>query len=102
MAEVGATFKPGEKVPHSGIYDVIHDPIHAQRHQVTCVYDDPFPAVQSLRSSRPFSLGCESYSCNARRELSQEEVAGSKWLRERELSGLEVTIGLASYWIVAT
>ncbi len=34
MAEVGATFKPGQKVPHSGIYDVIHDPVHAQRHQV--------------------------------------------------------------------
>jgi hypothetical protein len=43
MAEIGELFKPGDKVPHSGIYDVIHDPVHTQRHQVTCVYNDTFP-----------------------------------------------------------
>lgn len=43
MAEIGEVFKPGEKVPHSGIYDVIHDTEHHDRHQVTCIYDEPFP-----------------------------------------------------------
>jgi hypothetical protein len=41
-ANVGDIFKPGQKVPASGIYDVLHDPNH-DRHQVTCVYGEPFP-----------------------------------------------------------
>lgn len=43
MAEVGSEFKPGEKVPHSGIYNVVHDRNHTQPHEVTCVYDEHFP-----------------------------------------------------------
>jgi hypothetical protein len=43
MAEVGTVFKPGEKCPHSGIYEVIHDPNHADEHEVTCVHGKPFP-----------------------------------------------------------
>ena len=34
MASIGAQFKPGEAVPHSGIYRVTHDPAHAQEHEV--------------------------------------------------------------------
>jgi hypothetical protein len=41
-ASIGDTFKPGQKVEASGIYDVIHDPAH-DKHQVTCVYGDSFP-----------------------------------------------------------
>ena len=41
--KIGDTFKPGETVPQSGIYDVLHDPAHEQKHQVTCVYGEPFP-----------------------------------------------------------
>jgi hypothetical protein len=41
--KVGEIFEPGQKVPQSGIYDVIHDPVHIKKHQVTCVYGDPFP-----------------------------------------------------------
>jgi hypothetical protein len=43
MANEGDIFKPGETVPRSGIYRVIHDPNHAQEHEVTCVYNKPFP-----------------------------------------------------------
>jgi hypothetical protein len=43
MAHLGDVFKPGETVPHSGIYRVIHDPQHSQEHEVTCVYGKPFP-----------------------------------------------------------
>jgi len=35
--------KPGEKVPASGIYRVIHDPRHAAEHEVTAVLGEAFP-----------------------------------------------------------
>jgi hypothetical protein len=43
MARIGDEFRPGQKVPHSGIYQVTHDPEHAESHEVTCVYGKPFP-----------------------------------------------------------
>ena len=43
MANVGEIFKPGESVPHSGIYKVLHDAHHAEQHEVTCIYGKPFP-----------------------------------------------------------
>jgi hypothetical protein len=43
MATVGDIFKPGQEVPHSGIYRVIHDPNHSEEHEVTCVYGKVFP-----------------------------------------------------------
>jgi len=36
-------YKPGEKVPFSGIYKVIHDKNHVKEHEVTCTYGEPFP-----------------------------------------------------------
>jgi hypothetical protein len=42
-ASIGDMFKPGQIVQASGIYDVIHDPVHEAKHQVTCVYGNPFP-----------------------------------------------------------
>jgi hypothetical protein len=44
MAEVnvGDEFEPGDVVPKSGIYRVIHDR-HAQPHEVTCIYGKVFP-----------------------------------------------------------
>lgn len=55
-ASVGDTFKPGQKVPQSGIYDVLHDPVHAQKHQVTCVYGEPFPPCNHCGSNVRFRL----------------------------------------------
>ena len=52
MAKVGDVFKPGEKVPHSGIYKVIHDPTHTQEHEVACVFDKPFPPCRSCDHPR--------------------------------------------------
>lgn len=40
---VGDVFKPGQECTRSGIYRVIHDSVHAQEHEVTCVYGKPFP-----------------------------------------------------------
>jgi hypothetical protein len=30
-------FKPGDSCPKSGIYDVVHDGVHQDKHQVTMV-----------------------------------------------------------------
>ena len=39
-------FKPGDKVPTSGIYKVTHDK-NTQPHEVTCVEGEPFPPSNS-------------------------------------------------------
>lgn len=36
-------YKPGEEVPASGIYRVMHDRNHVQEHEVTCVKGNRFP-----------------------------------------------------------
>jgi len=36
-------YKPGDKVPASGIYKVLHDRNHIQEHEVTAVLDEHFP-----------------------------------------------------------
>jgi hypothetical protein len=45
-------FKPGDKVPRSGIYRVSHDSSHAQPHEVTCVYGKVFPPCRECRHPR--------------------------------------------------
>jgi hypothetical protein len=52
MAAIGDQFKPGEEVPHSGIYRVIHDPAHAQEHDVTCVFGKRFPPCRGCDHPR--------------------------------------------------
>jgi hypothetical protein len=55
-ATTGDTFKPGQKVPQSRIYDVLHDAAHAQQHQVTCVYGEPFPPYRTCKYDVQFQL----------------------------------------------
>jgi hypothetical protein len=52
MAKIGDEFKPGDTVPHSGIYAVIHDTNHTQTHDVTCVYGKPFPPCRGCNHPR--------------------------------------------------
>lgn len=60
MAKEIDEFKPGEKVPVSGIYDVIHDKLdnddHAQSHQVTAVSGTVFPSCRGCRGEVRFRL----------------------------------------------
>lgn len=37
-------YKPGDKVPKSGIYKVVHDTVHHAVHEVTCVYGENLDA----------------------------------------------------------
>jgi hypothetical protein len=52
----GAVFKPGESCPRSGIYLVIHDPEHVERHEVTVVDGEPFPSCTRCGSNPRFTL----------------------------------------------
>jgi hypothetical protein len=52
MAKIGDVFKPGQTVPHSGIYRMIHDPAHIEAHDVTCIYGKPFPPCRGCTHPR--------------------------------------------------
>ena len=56
MAAIGDEFKPGQKVPHSGIYKVIHDKQHSAEHEVTCVFNEPFPPCKGCGQHPRFVL----------------------------------------------
>jgi hypothetical protein len=49
-------YKPGDWVPQSGIYDVIHDKNHHQKHQVTCIEHKRFPPCRSCGREAEFRL----------------------------------------------
>ncbi len=44
-------FKPGDKVPKSGIYKVTHDS-HSVPHEVTCIIGKTFPPCNSCDHPR--------------------------------------------------
>lgn len=48
-------FKPGDEVPRSGIYQVIHAN-HGKTHEVTCVYSDQFPPCRRCSHDVRFVL----------------------------------------------
>ncbi len=49
-------YKPGEKVPKSGIYRVVHDQEHDVSHEVTCVLGEPFPPCNGCGHGVRFTL----------------------------------------------
>jgi len=49
-------YKPGQKVPQSGIYRVFHDQNHTSEHEVTCVKDEPFPPCNHCGHHPRFEL----------------------------------------------
>lgn len=49
-------YKPGQKVPQSGIYKVNHDRRHSEEHEVTAVKGEPFPPCANCGAGVTFSL----------------------------------------------
>ena len=49
-------FKPGEKVPASGIYKVVHDTYHYEQHEVTAIIGEHFPPCNRCGSHPRFTL----------------------------------------------
>ena len=45
-------FSPGEAIPQSGIYRVMHDPAHVGDHEVTCLYGRHFPSCNECNRPR--------------------------------------------------
>jgi hypothetical protein len=41
------SYKPGQTVPTSGIYQVTHDNRHTAAHEVTAVRGEPFPPCRN-------------------------------------------------------
>ena len=60
FVSIGDIFKPGELVDASGIYNVIHDAEHRQRHQVTCIYGRRFPPCNHCGGSVRFRLAVKA------------------------------------------
>ena len=52
----GSDYQPGDEVPTSGIYDVLHDKNHVQRHQVTCIKGYKFPPCRGCGDKVVFRL----------------------------------------------
>jgi hypothetical protein len=53
-------FKAGDKVPISGVYEVIHDrldgDLHAHAHEVTAIADNVFPPCRGCKGLVRFRL----------------------------------------------
>lgn len=52
MAAIGEEFKPGDKVPNSGIYKVLHDKKRTEDHEVTCIAHKRFPPCRDCEHPR--------------------------------------------------
>jgi hypothetical protein len=49
-------YHPGDRVPTSGIYDVLHDNNHVEHHQVTCIKGYEFPPCRGCGEKVAFRL----------------------------------------------
>ena len=52
MAHLGDLFRSGDRVQHSGIYRVLHNPPHEEPHEVTAVYGRSFPRCRCCEHAR--------------------------------------------------
>jgi hypothetical protein len=51
-----AIYKPGDQVPQSGIYKVVHDSNHIREHEVTSVMGEHFPPCNNCGQHPRFEL----------------------------------------------
>lgn len=49
-------YRPNDIVEASGIYDVVHDSNHEQKHQITCVKGERFPPCHGCSHGVRFRL----------------------------------------------
>jgi hypothetical protein len=72
MASVGEVFNVGDTVKHSGIYDVLHDNHHPEKHQVTCVYGKTFPPCHGCKNKVQFRLAIKAVHIVHDKEFKQK------------------------------
>ncbi len=49
-------YKPTDRVRYSGLYVVVHDPVHSEAHEVTCVKGRQFPVCIHCGNGARFGL----------------------------------------------
>jgi hypothetical protein len=59
------TYKPGDEVPYSGIYEVIHQGPHRTNHRVTVIAFDKFPNCRLCREEVQYRLVESAVDINA-------------------------------------
>ncbi len=59
-----AQYKPGDEVPRSGIYKVIHDRRHTQEHEVTVIKGKRFPPCNHCGNHPRFELVRAAFHIN--------------------------------------
>jgi hypothetical protein len=73
---VGDEFEPGDVVQKSGIYRVIHDNLHTQPHEVTCLYGKVFPRCRGCGRHLRFRLVTAAQHIETH-DLFKENVRGA-------------------------
>jgi hypothetical protein len=81
MAEIGKTFSPGDRVPDSGIYDVVHDQHHRPNHHVMCSDGRVFPACQTCGREVRFELAIKVPVINDDSDFNSKQAEDSSILR---------------------
>ena len=69
-------YKPGNEVPASEIYEVIHDKNHTARHEVTAVKGEHFPPCKNLRERRAIRPDAGG---NAHQPSRRAQALGFRW-----------------------
>jgi hypothetical protein len=72
-------FKPGERVPESGVYRVTHDSRHRQPHEVTAVKGEGFPTCNGCGQHPRFRL-----VRSARHIGELVKIASGLWVKKPE------------------
>jgi hypothetical protein len=49
---IGQVFRPGDEIEASGIYEVVHNPKHTQRHEILCIHGKRFPICEGCAHPR--------------------------------------------------
>lgn len=52
----GKSYRPGDAVRQSGIYEVVHDGAHREAHEVVMITGDAFPSCDTCNQSVRFRL----------------------------------------------
>lgn len=53
---MATTHKSGTLVQVSGIYEVVHDPAHREKHDATCIKGEHFPPCKGCSKGASFRL----------------------------------------------
>jgi hypothetical protein len=56
LFKMTSIFTPGEIVPISGLYRVVHHQVHESEHEVTCLRGEKFPPCKGCGQNPRFTL----------------------------------------------